>query len=83
VTAPMWLSLLSGVLLGCFVLAVVVFVTRVVRYLRRHRRLANRRFLRRYRAANPTPLALPRPCPAGTRRDPAVPATPPPNRRAA
>lgn len=84
-TAAEWLSLLLGVLLGGCVLVAVVFVTRVVQYERRHHRLANRRFKRRYRMANSTTqfVRRPRPCPAGTGPAPVVPATPPPSRRAA
>lgn len=82
-SASEWLQLLAGALLACFVLVVAMFVQRVVRYARRHRRLANRRFMRRYRAtASATPLVR-RPRLTGIGRDPAVPAAPPDNRRAA
>ena len=82
-TAAEWLSLFLGVLLGGCVLVAVVLVTRVIQYTRRHHRLANRRFKRRYRMANPTTLVVRRRRPAGTGPAPAVPATPPPSRRAA
>lgn len=81
-TAAEWLSLFLGVLLGGCALIAVVFVTRVVQCTRRHHRLANRRFKRRYRMANPTTQFV-RPRLAGTGPAPAVPATPPPYRRAA
>jgi len=74
-------SPLSGVLLGWFVVIAALFVTRVVRHLRRHRRLANRRFMRRYRASRP-PVRRTRPA-SLTRGASTAPAVSPPHRRTA
>lgn len=78
-----WLSSLALALLGGAVLVVAVVIVRIVRYSRRHRRLANRRFRRRYRAANPTALVAYRPRPTGTNRNCASPALSSAHRRAA
>lgn len=82
-TAAELLPSLSGPLLAGFVIVAVVFVTRIVRHVRRHRPLANRRFMRRYRATTPTTPFIRRPHPAGTGLDPALPASLPHNRRVA
>lgn len=49
-----WLLSLINALLAGVAVAAAVFVTRVVTYLRRHRPIANRRFVRHYRAEHPT-----------------------------